>query len=252
MTFFAALLGLVMGSFMNVLIYRLPRGKSIINPGSSCVFCGCRVKWRDNIPVLSYIILKGKCRNCGRRISFFYPLVELSVCVLFVLIYIKFGAGIKSVQYAVLCFILLAASWTDIETAIDKNFGTGVIPVIYQALGAVISLCFAFYGGRFIDALAGWAAGYLVLYIPAYFYSVFRGREAMGEGDFTLFALIGSFIGAGGIPAALTIGAFLGVVVGFIIIAATKNKNYPVPFAPMLSAGGIIYLFFEDALKFSF
>ncbi len=252
MAFFAGLLGLVMGSFMNVLIYRLPRGKSIISPGSSCVSCGSPVRWRDNIPVLGWLLLRGRCRNCGSGISFFYPLVELTTCAVFVLIYLKFGAGARGAGYAFLCFILLAASFTDIETALDKNFETGVIPVVYPALGAAAALCFAFYCGRFSEALAGWAAGYLVLYIPACVYSALRGAEGMGEGDFTLLALIGAFTGPAGIPAVLTIGAFLGVAAGFAAIAATGNRRYPIPFAPMLSAGGIIYLFFENTLKISF
>ncbi|MBQ3032859.1 MAG: prepilin peptidase [Deferribacterales bacterium] len=252
MSFFAALLGLVFGSFMNVLIYRIPKGISIVSPPSSCPQCGGRIKWFDNIPVISWCVLKGRCRCCFGKISFLYPIVELLTGATFVLIYLKFGASLEALKYGVFCFLLLTAAFTDIKTALDKDFETGVIPTVYPFIGVIIALSFALYEGNFLNSLSGWASGYLVLYLPAMIYTYLTGREGIGEGDFILFAMIGAFLGPMAIPMVLTVGAFVGVVVGIIIIVATKNRRYPIPFAPMLALGGMFFLLFDNVLKISF
>lgn len=244
------IVGLVFGSFMNVLIYRVPREKPMGASRSYCPRCGHKIAFYQNIPVFGYIFLRGRCAYCKGSISLRYPIVEIVTGLLFLLIYLKFGPGLDTFKYEVFVFICLVCAFTDIDTALDKeNFETGVIPMIYPAIGIAAALIFAFLQGRFTDSLAGAAAGFLILFFPAAIYSFVRKIEGMGEGDFYLFAMIGAFTGLSSVPAILTISAFAGVIAGFIIIAITKNKRYAMPFAPMLCFGGIVYVFFEKYLN---
>ncbi len=124
-----------------------------------------------------------------------------------------------------------------------------MIPTVYIALGILAGLIFAFFEGYTAYYLAGIAAGYLVLFFPAYFYSLIRHKEGMGEGDFMFFAMAGAFTGLGSIPAILTFAAFFGIVAGIVVVTVTKDRNYPIPFAPMLGVSAIIYVFFEELLN---
>lgn len=252
MSIFVVLLGLIFGSFMNVLVYRIPKGLSIVRPKSSCPNCSSYIKFYDNIPVLSYILLKGKCRNCNEKISIMYPLIEITTAITFFLVFLKFSISIDFVVYSIFAFLLLSASFTDIRTLISKDYDTGVIPDIYAFLGIIIGLLYAFYEGKFTTSLAGFGAGFLVLYIPAMIYRYIRKRDGIGEGDFILLAMIGVFLGHTSIPYILTISALLGVIIGVCVIIYTKDSKFPLPFAPMLSAGGMIYLFTDNMLKNSF
>lgn len=244
------ILGLVFGSFMNVLVYRVPRGKSIVSARSFCVRCGSNIKWYYNIPLFGYLALGGKCSDCSGRISLRYPLVELITGVMFLFVYLKFGFSLETLKYIIFVFLCLVCAFTDIDTAFDKdNFETGVIPMVYPFIGIAVGLGFAIFEGRFTEALAGSAAGFLILLFPAVIYSLIRKVEGMGEGDFYLFAMIGSFTGLESIPSILTISALAGVIIGVFVIAVTKNKRYAMPFAPMLCFGGILYVFFAKYLS---
>ncbi len=237
---------------MNVLIYRLPKGLSIIYPMSYCPYCNKSIKWYDNIPLLSYIILKGKCRNCKNKISYFYFIVEIATSIIFVLLYLKYGLTLNFIKYAIFSFLLLSSSFTDIKTLVSKEYETGVIPEVYTVIGVIVAFVFSIYNNNFINFLAGWATGFLILYIPAYFYSIIRKIKGIGEGDFLLFAMIGGFLGYNSIGFILSISAILGVIIGIFVIIRTKNKNFPIPFAPMLSGGSLIYLFTDNMLQNTF
>lgn len=245
---FITLIGLSLGSFMNVLIVRIPKDISIVKPASYCPQCMEDLSWKDNIPLISYILLKGRCRYCGKKIPLMYPFTELITALLFAMLYLKFGLELEFFKYIIFIFLVLVISFTDIYTSTDE-FDTGMIPTIYIALGIFAGLIFAFIDGYLPYYLAGIAAGYLVLFFPAYLYSKLRKKEGMGEGDFMFFGMIGAFLGLGSIPAVLTMAAFFGIVSGIIVIVFTKDRNYPIPFAPMLGAAAIIYMFFEELLN---
>ena len=233
---------------MNVLIVRVPASSSIVFPGSKCMECGSPIKFYDNIPVISYLILRGKCRSCKSKIPIFYPITEILTSLLFVFLYINFGINLIFLKLAIFIFLVLVISLTDIYTSFMEEFETGMIPLVYPFIGIIVALSFAIYEGRFIDSLAGMAAGYLVLFIPATIYTIIRKKEGMGEGDFILFAMIGGFTYVGSIPAILVLSSFFGLLAGIIIVLLTKNKEFPIPFAPMLGAASILYLFFKDIL----
>lgn len=245
---FIGLIGLSMGSFMNVLILRVPKDISIISPSSYCPQCMEDLSWKDNIPVLSYILLRGKCRYCKKSIPLMYPVTEIITALLFVMVHLKFGLEIEFFKYIIFVFLVLTVSFTDIYTSVD-DFETGMIPTVYIVLGIFAGLVFAIIEGHLPYYLAAVAAGYLVLFFPAYLYSAIRKKEGMGEGDFMFFAMIGAFTGLGSIPAILTMAAFFGVITGIIVIIFTKDKSYPIPFAPMLGAAAIIYMFFDELLN---
>ena len=177
-----------------------------------------------------------------------YPLTEILTAVLFVVIYLKFGLSLMFFKYIIFMFLVLVVSLTDIYTS-ASDFETGMIPTVYIALGILAGLIFGLIEGYFAYYLAGIAAGYLVLFFPAYIYSKIRHKEGMGEGDFMFFAMIGAFTGLGSIPAVLTFAAFFGILAGIIVIIITKDKNYPIPFAPMLGVSAIIYVFFDGLLN---
>ncbi|MCX4360977.1 prepilin peptidase [Mucispirillum schaedleri] len=245
---FIGIIGLVFGSFMNVLIMRVPKNISIVKPSSFCPQCMENISWKDNIPVISYILLKGRCRHCKKSIPIMYPLTEILSSLLFVVIYLKFGLSLMFFKYVIFIFLVLVVSLTDIYTS-TGDFETGMIPTVYIALGILAGLIFAFFEGYTAYYLAGIAAGYLVLFFPAYFYSLIRHKEGMGEGDFMFFAMAGAFTGLGSIPAILTFAAFFGIVAGIVVVTVTKDRNYPIPFAPMLGVSAIIYVFFEELLN---
>lgn len=231
---------------MNVLIHRVPLGASIISPASSCTKCSHKIKPYDNIPLLSYIILKGKCRYCGEKISLQYPLVELTVAIMFSLIYYKFGLTFISFKYILFTYILVLASFTDVFTKISGKFETGVVPTIYMVFGIISALIFGFYEDNFINSLAGLSAGYLVLYLPSYIYKLVRKIEGMGEADFMIFAMVGGYLGVNSIPLILTISSFIGLFIAIFVVLITGNKRYPIPFVPMLSVGAIAYIFWSN------
>ncbi len=245
---FIGIIGLVFGSFMNVLILRVPKNISIIKPSSYCPQCMEDIAWYDNIPIISYILLKGMCRHCSKTISIMYPLTELLTALLFIVIYLKFGLTLLFLKYVIFIFLVVVISLTDIYTA-SSDFETGMIPTVYIAIGIFAGICFALIEGYFAYYLAGIAGGYLILFFPAYIYSKIRHKDGMGEGDFMFFAMIGAFTGLGSIPAILTFAAFFGITAGIVVIIITKDRNYPIPFAPMLGVSAIIYVFFEELLN---
>jgi leader peptidase (prepilin peptidase) / N-methyltransferase len=239
----AAVLGALIGSFLNVCIYRLPRGESIVWPGSHCPSCGAPIAWYDNIPVLGYLRLLGSCATCRAPISVRYPLVEAANAVGYALILAAFGMTWTTVFYCVLFSALMVVTGTDLTHKIIPNVVTlpGIILGLVGAstvlpVGPMNALLGVLVGGGILWALA-WASPYVF------------GKEGMGGGDIKLLAMIGAFLGWK--PALLTImiGSLAGSVIGIGLIALRfmKRDEY-IPFGPFLVLGAIVSMFFAQPL----
>lgn len=239
----AATLGALIGSFLNVCIYRLPRGESIIWPGSHCPSCGSPIAWYDNVPVLSYLFLLGRCGKCRAPISPRYPVVEAANAVGYVLILATFGFNGTTVLYCILFSALLVVTGTDLSHQIIPNVVTvpGILLGLLGAatvlpVGPINALLGVIIGGGILWALA-WASPYLF------------GKEGMGGGDIKLLAMVGAFLGWK--PALLTImiGSLTGSVIGVSLIALRfmKRDEY-IPFGPFLVLGALISMFFAQPL----
>ncbi len=243
--FFAALLGLCFGSFLNVLIYRLPRNMNIATPGSHCPDCGYVLKWYDNIPVLSYIILGGKCRNCKKHISFRYTAVEIANTLLWVAcVYLFWDKNIPmACIYAAVLSVLLTLFFTDLETLIVPD------SLVIFLLACGIASVFLDKTATWYSHLIGAAAYPLVFWIVALVISKKRGREALGGGDVKLALVSGLLLGWEKMLGAMLIATVSGSIVLFIL---QKRKNASpdaeYPFVPFIAAGVAIMIYFGDPI----
>lgn len=242
---FAVLFGLAFGSFLNVCIVRLPRGESLVSPGSHCVVCNHPVRTRDNLPVLSWLLLRGRCRDCGARISIRYPLIELAGASLFVLCLLRFGAGIEGIGMAVFCWLLLGLMLMDAETFLLPD--TFTLPGI--ALGFVYNAATAESVVRGIEqATLGALAIAGFLWAVSLLYRAIRRREGMGFGDVKLGAMLGAWLGwqmgAVSLFAAIVTGAVAGVVIGIRHRGRDQNAgSMRVPFGTFMAAAGFFTVF---------
>lgn len=253
------LFGLVFGSFLNVCIRRLPRHESVVSPGSHCSVCQAPIRARDNIPVVSYLLLRGRCRWCGKRISPEYPLVELLTGALFLGCYWQFGVTIAGAKWTLFCAILLVLIFTDLHERILPNkvtyFGLAAGLAISLFVPASDGLTRWLLHGRFwleaampVARLADSALGALVagslLWLFAEGYFRLRGREGMGLGDVKMMAMAGAFLGARGAIAMLMFGSLIGSLVGAIAIwGLGKGRDYELPFGSFLGIAGIFLIF---------
>jgi len=232
--------GAVIGSFLNVCIYRIPRKKSIIHPSSACPACEKPVRFYDNIPLVSYLILKGKCRDCGAKISFRYFLVELITAAVFMMIYHRWGLSYEFFIQIFFTAILIVVSF------IDYDFQ--IIPDILSIGGMVAGILIAFVrpGFRVMDAVYGVLIGGGVLFVIAWGYQLITKREGMGGGDIKLLAMIGSFSGLKGVIFSLIGGSVIGTLVGIplmLLKGKEEGTRYAIPFGPFLSLAAVVYLF---------
>lgn len=247
--FYVSAIGACLGSFMNVLIYRLPRGLSAVTPPSSCTSCGERIMAYDNIPVLSWFILRGRCRFCGAKLSFMYPLSEILTGALFFLCFLKFGLGWQMWLGCAVIFFGLAAALTDLFTALDtENFECGIIPdsIVFTGLGAGAILSYIVTDSVTFP-LYGAAAGFLGLFVPSYLFKIIRKKEGMGGGDIKLMAMFGAMLGIKSVFFLIFGSALIGAVVGIIAGIVLKQKNMMVPFGPFITLTSILYLFFGSS-----
>lgn len=247
---FFFLLGSAIGSFLNVCIYRIPREKSIVKPPSACPGCEKPIRPYDNIPILSYILLKGKCRNCGTKISIRYPLVELLTGILFLLLYQKFGLTFELIVFIIFSALLIVISFIDLDFQIIPDI-LSIGGVVLGFILAIIRPFFRYLDPRFgiRDSLYGIALGGGLLFAIAWLYQFFTKREGMGGGDIKLLGMIGAFCGWKGVVFSLVSGSVLGTVVGIpLMILKGKDSKYAIPFGPFLSLGAIIYIFRGDNL----
>jgi leader peptidase (prepilin peptidase)/N-methyltransferase len=239
----AALLGGIVGSFLNVCIYRLPRHEWIVWPGSHCPSCGQPIAWRDNIPVLSYLLLLGRCRSCHQPISPRYPIVELVNAAGYVIILWHFGLSPTAILYAIFYSALLVVAGTDLSHKIIPNVVT-VPGILIGLIGAATVLPIGL-----INSVLGMALGGGILWTLAWASPYLFGKEGMGGGDIKLLAMVGAFLGWK--PALLTImiGSLSGSIVCLSLIAAglMKRDDY-IPFGPFLVVGAILSMFFAYPL----
>jgi leader peptidase (prepilin peptidase)/N-methyltransferase len=235
--FLVFVLGLIVGSFSNVCIYRVPRNESVIYPASHCPKCRTKIKPVDNIPLLSYILLKGRCRNCGSKISIQYPVVEFLTGLIYLIIYLIYGLSIQSLVYIILSSALIIIAFIDLKEQI--------IPDIISLPGIVIGLILSFIVPyiSFINSALGALFGGGVILIIAWVGSIVFKKEAMGGGDVKLTAMIGAFLGWRYTIISLFLGFFLGALTGIVLIMTKiKKREDAIPFGPFIALGSIITL----------
>jgi leader peptidase (prepilin peptidase) / N-methyltransferase len=234
--------GAAFGSFANVVIYRMPKGESVAFPSSFCRSCNTTIKWYNNIPIVSWFFLRGKCAKCGAKYSFRYPAVELLMGVLFAMAGYAVGFNWTLLESLIFIFCVTTASFIDLDLMI--------LPDKFTLSGIVIGLLGAWLNPEraFLPALIGAAAGFAFLYAIAYLYIVFRDREGMGGGDIKLIAWIGAVLGWKSIPFVILVSSILGSVIGIALATRTKGgMTQAIPFGPFLAGAALIYLLFDGA-----
>lgn len=254
MGFIIFILGLIFGSFANVCIYRLPKGKSIISPGSFCPNCNKSIKWYDNIPLISYIILKGKCRYCKKPIPIRYFIVELLTGISFFLIYKKFGLSFSTPIYIFLTLCLIIISFIDIDTFL--------IPDVIVIPGIFIGLLFSFFFPQIHDmdriesliySFVGVIVGGGILILLGFVGKLLFKKDAMGGGDIKLLGMIGAFCGWKSVFLSLFFASLFGTLISLIlVILKKKNIEDYVPFGPYLALGAVISIFLKGNIFLGF
>ena len=237
------ILGLIVGSFSNVCIYRIPRNESIIYPASHCPKCRSNISPKDNIPLLSYILLKGRCRNCKSKISIQYPIVELLTGLIYLIIYLTYGLSVQTLIYIILSSALIIIAFIDLNEQI--------VPDVISLPGIVIGFIISFFIPyiSFINSALGILVGGGIILIIGLAGSLIFKKEAMGGGDVKLAAMLGAFLGWRYIVISLFLGFFLGALAGiFLIISKIKSREDTVPFGPFIVLGSFITLFWGEKI----
>lgn len=238
MALFAFVFGAVVGSFLNVCIYRMPLDQSVVSPGSRCVGCGTAIRWYDNIPVISWLLLRGRCRFCQAPFSFRYPLVELITAVLSLLLFMKYGLSPSYGVMFLFCAALIVITFID--------FDHQIIPDELSLPGIVLGFISSFFLPEpgWISSLLGAVAGWGSLALIFYGYLWLTGREGMGGGDAKLLAMMGAFLGLQAIPFIIFASSLVGSVAGLSIMAVQrKDRHLAIPFGPYLALGALLYIF---------
>jgi len=242
------IVGLPIGSFLNVVIWRLPRRENVVFPPSHCPLCNSNIRPYDNIPVISYILLGGKCRYCGAKISLRYPVVELTTAILFAIAWPLTGSALSWNLVAAIIFTGIGVAITGID--IQHR----IIPDELSMSGLVVGLILApLRAGSLMSLLWAFAAalgGAILLYIIRVVGGVIFKKEAMGWGDIKLIAMIGAFVGLTNVPLVLFLASFLGMLGGFIAMASSKKAREErlIPFGPFLIAAGLLAFYFGNYL----
>lgn len=255
-----SLFGLVIGSFLNVCIVRIPQGKSIISPASACPQCGSPVRPYDNIPVVSYFLLGRRCRSCKVKISPLYPLVELLTALLFFACYRAFGLTPEALKWSIFSALMIVLAFTDLRERILPD----VVNYSGLAMGLILSLFTRPADGTallianhalsrppaapvlsFADALFGAALGSGLLWLVSEAYFRLRGREGMGLGDVKMMLMAGAFLGAKRTLLTIFAGSILGSVLGIaFLLARRKSSDYELPFGTFLGMAALLVVFF--------
>lgn len=262
----AVLFGLVVGSFLNVVIHRLPRmleqgwraecaelsGNSLpagetynlVLPRSRCPHCGHPIRAVENIPVLSYVALRGRCAACKAPISLRYPAVEALAGALAGYIAWRFGASAAAAGAMLFAWTMIALAFIDLDTFYLPDNLT--LPLLWTGLAFNIGATFT----DLTSAVIGAAGGYLVLWVVFWAYKLATGKEGMGYGDFKLLAAIGAWLGWKMLPLVILLSSFVGAVIGIgLIVLARRGRNVPIPFGPYLALAGLIALFYGEQLN---
>lgn len=236
-------IGSIVGSFLNVCIFRLPQDKSLFFPRSNCSHCHEPIKFYDNIPILSFILLRGKCRSCRKSISIQYPLVESFNGLLYGIFYNKLGISADFFIYSLFASSLLVISVIDLRHRIIPD----VITLPGILLGLLIS-SFS-YHINFLESLIGTLMGGSILLAVGFGYELLRKKEGMGGGDVKLLAMIGSFLGWKAVLLVIFMASLSGSIIGILwIILKGKERDYAIPFGPYLSLGALFYLFLGETI----
>ncbi len=238
----AFLVGSAIGSFLNVCIYRIPQGISIVSPASRCPRCQEPIQWFDNIPMISFMLLRGRCRHCGAFISFNYLLVEVLSGASALALFLYFPL-MEAIIYFGFVASLIVVTFIDLEHKI--------IPDLISLPGVMVGFLCSFGLSRitYFDSLVGIALGGGTLLAVALIYHAIMKSEGMGGGDVKLLAMIGAFLGPKAVITTIFISALFGSAAGLVIIAlAGKDRKYAIPFGPFLALGAVIYLFWGEPL----
>jgi leader peptidase (prepilin peptidase)/N-methyltransferase len=231
--------GLCVGSFLNVCIYRIPESKSIVYPGSMCPRCGVGIRFYDNIPLLSYLVLKGRCRNCRTPISIRYPLIEMLSASLAAAVLLKYGLTLEAAITYGFVAVLIVITFIDIDHRIIPDVIS--IPGIAAFFLAALLLPSV----TWLDSLIGIVAGGGSLFLVAWLYHLITRKEGMGGGDIKLLAMIGAMIGWKGVLFTIFVSSATGTVVGLVVMLVKRqNMKLAVPFGPFLAFGAVAYLFY--------
>ena len=255
---FSFLIGSMIGSFLNVCVYRMPRDESVVKPRSKCPKCDKPIVWYDNIPMLSWLILGAKCRNCDQPISWQYPLVEAITGTLFLCVFLRFGMVIATPIYMLLAAGLVLVTFVDLSDWTIPNEVT--IPGIFIGIGcSVVGMFYPESGLRVVsplDAIGAGALGGGILYALDKISLLLLKKRGMGFGDVKLLAMLGTFIGWQSVLLNIVVASVLGSIVGITMIVMQRGKQtikdddsqemtgHYLPFGPYLVVGGLIVLFF--------
>ena len=239
---FVFVFGAVVGSFLNVCIFRLPAEASIVKPRSQCPYCHHPIRNRDNIPLISFIVLRGKCRDCGGKISWRYPLVELITALLALLLFLKYGLTLSFLIFFIFTAVLIVITFIDLDHQIIPDILTlPGIPIFCLAAIFLLKI-------PWLEALLGLLIGGGIFFTIAFVYELITKREGMGGGDIKLLAMIGGFLGWKSLIFVLLFSSFSGAIIGITAMLIKKqDMKYAVPFGPFLAAAAVAYLFWGDA-----
>ena len=240
---FTFIFGLCIGSFLNVCIYRLPASKSISHPRSSCTSCNELIPFYDNIPVLSYLLLRGRCRFCREPISLRYPVIELLTGMFALITFLKYGLSLEALIYFIYIAALLVITFIDIDHQIIPDvISLPGIPLFFLASFGLSQI-------NYLDSLIGILVGGGSLFVVAWTYSLITKKEGMGGGDIKLLAMIGAVIGWKGVLFTIFVASAIGTLSGLLVmLKSRKGMKLKIPFGPFLAIGGIAYIFFGPQL----
>ncbi len=231
------LLGACVGSFLNVCIHRIPEKRSVFYPGSRCPACGTAIAFYDNIPILSYFLLKRRCRSCKAIIPFRYPLVELLTGLLALSLAVRYGLSFQGLVFFIFVAALLTIAFIDIDHRIIPD------RITLPGMGAALAASAFLPGMHVLEAVIGILVGGGTLWVVALLYHAFTHKEGMGGGDIKLLAMIGAMIGWKGVLFTVMLASMTGSVVGVLIMMRSrKGLQTALPFGPFLSAGAIAYV----------
>ena len=246
---FVIILGGLWGSFANVCIYRLPIDKGVVSGRSFCPNCKKLITWKDNIPIISFLFLNGKCRSCRKKISFQYLIVELITIIYFLGIYYLFGISLTTLFFLILGLSLIIIFFIDLKHYIIPNVLTFSLMIIgfIKSFDPNLNPIFP----NYINSLIGGIFGYLIIWSIIYFYKQIRKKEGMGLGDAKLLAVIGFWFGLDAVPFIIFLSSTIALIsVAPDLIKKSKKMSTQIPFGPYIIAANLIFLLLEDKLKF--
>ena len=241
----AFVLGTIIGSFLNVCIYRIPAGKSIVSPPSSCPNCGHQIRWYQNIPILSYLFLGAKCASCKTKISLRYPAIEFLTGILFAAVLYDFGFSVATLVYWLFVAALVTITFIDLDHQI--------IPDVISLPGIIVGFICSFFIPwlSWVDSSLGILLGGGILLSIAWLYEKIAHREGMGGGDIKLLGMLGAFLGWKAILPVVFISSLVGSLIGIPVMLLQKgDSKLAIPFGPFLAFAAIIYLFWGTELVY--